>query len=398
MTYKLIEIGKAGVDVIDGDRGKNYPHQNELFDCGDCVFLSANNVTSSGFRFDSVVFITAEKDSILRSGKLKRNDIVITTRGTVGNVAIYDDTINYSDVRINSGMLIIRCSNSIDSKFLYHVLKSNSFQRQIKQIQTGTAQPQLPKSHFLKMLICLPPLEVQKKISSFLNCLEQKIKCNENINQNLLQQAQLVFANEFLSFDSLPEGWEESSLLGIADYLNGLAMQKFRPKDGEIGLPVLKIKELRQGSCDSSSELCSPSIKSDYIIHDGDVVFSWSGSLLVDLWCGGTCGLNQHLFKVTSDKYDKWFYFSWTNHHLQKFIAIAADMATTMGHIKREELEKAKVIIPPHSEYERIGSLLAPIYDLVISNRIENRRLASIRDSLLPKLMSGELDVSDLEI
>ena len=118
------------------------------------------------------------------------------------------------------------------------------------------------------------------------------------------------------------------------------------PKDGETGLPVLKIKELRQGICDASSELCSPSIKSEYIIHDGDIIFSWSGSLLVDIWCGGTCGLNQHLFKVTSNNYDKWFYYLWTAHHLDRFIAVAADKATTMGHIKREELEKVEVIIP----------------------------------------------------
>ncbi len=83
-------------------------------------------------------------------------------------------------------------------------------------------------------------------------------------------------------------------------------MQKHRPSDDEIGIPVLKIKELRQGCCDESSEICSPNIKSEYIIHDGDVIFSWSGSLLVDFWCGCTCGLNQHLFKVTSKKYDKW--------------------------------------------------------------------------------------------
>ena len=175
-------------------------------------------------------------------------------------------------------------------------------------------------------------------------------------------------------------------------------MQKFRPSDGELGLPVLKIKELRQGSCDANSELCSPSIKPEYIVHDGDVIFSWSGSLLVDLWCGGTCGLNQHLFKVTSNVYDKWFYYSWTNHHLQKFVAIAADMATTMGHIKREELSKAKVLVPSKDDYDRIGDLLRPIFDLIISNRIENRKLGALRDELLPKLMSGEIDVSGLSI
>lgn len=173
-------------------------------------------------------------------------------------------------------------------------------------------------------------------------------------------------------------------------------MQRFRPADGETGLPVLKIKELRQGSCDASSELCSPSIKSEYIVHDGDVIFSWSGSLLVDLWCGGTCGLNQHLFKVTSEKYPKWFYYAWTAHHLARFVAIATDKATTMGHIKREELTKAEVTIPDAAAMARIGELLQPIYDLIISNRIENRKLAALRDAVLPQLMSGELDISDL--
>ena len=200
---------------------------------------------------------------------------------------------------------------------------------------------------------------------------------NRALNDNLVQQAENIFAHEFLMLDVIPDGWKKSSLLGIAKYLNGLAMQKYRPNDDEQGLPVLKIRELRQGFCDANSELCSPSIESEYIIHDGDVIFSWSGSLLVDLWCGGICGLNQHLFKVTSSTYDKWFYFSWTNHHLQKFAAIAADMATTMGHIKREELEKAEVLIPSQSDYDRIGGLLAPLYDLIITNRIENRKIAS---------------------
>lgn len=219
----------------------------------------------------------------------------------------------------------------------------------------------------------------------------------DTVNNNLEQQAHLIFASEFLRADT-PVGWTEASLLDIADYLNGLAMQKFRPVDDEIGLPVLKIKELRQGFCDESSELCSPSIKPVYIIDDGDVIFSWSGSLLVDFWCGGKCGLNQHLFKVTSTKFDKWFYYAWTKHHLQKFIAIAADMATTMGHIKREELSKAKVLIPSNDDYNRIGELLSPIYELIVANRKESVKLAALRDELLPRLMTGEIDLSEIDI
>lgn len=218
------------------------------------------------------------------------------------------------------------------------------------------------------------------------------------INNNLEQQAKAIFSNEFLTLETLPDGWKQASLIDIADYLNGLAMQKYRPTADETGIPVLKIKELRQGCCDDNSELCSPSIKSEYIIHDGDVIFSWSGSLIVDFWCGGICGLNQHLFKVTSNKYNKWFYYAWTKHHLDRFIAVAADKATTMGHIKRDELSKAEVLIPNEADYKRIETLLQPIFDLIITNRIENKKLAETRDALLPKLMSGELDVSNIEL
>lgn len=197
---------------------------------------------------------------------------------------------------------------------------------------------------------------------------------------------------------TIPKGWKKGNLLDIANYLNGLAMQKYRPDENEVGIPVLKIKELRQCYCDNNSELCSPNIKSEYIIQDGDIIFSWSGSLLVDIWCGGTCGLNQHLFKVSSEIYDKWFYYLWTAHHLERFVAIAADKATTMGHIKRGELAKAEVLIPSNEDYKEISLLMDPIFRLIIANRIESRRLVELRDKLLPKLMSGEIDISEVSI
>lgn len=196
----------------------------------------------------------------------------------------------------------------------------------------------------------------------------------------------------------IPKGWKVMNLLDIADYLNGLAMQKFRPKENEKGYPVLKIKELRQGMTDSNSELCSENINQNYIIDDGDLIFSWSGSLLVDFWCGGKCGLNQHLFKVTSNKYDKWYYYYWTNYHLEKFIGIAKDKATTMGHIKREDLEKSKVLIIDSVNYDKLNSICNPIIEIIVANRIENRELTLIRDTLLPKLISGEIRVPIEEV
>ena len=319
-----------------------------------------------------------------------KQELIVVARGVGGT----------GDVKLSPGAcfltnlsIAVIVDESIALKeYLYYYFQINN----LRYLDSGSAQSQITIADLKNVVVPIPSLDQQRKVVEILRRYDEKIEVNNKINDNLQQQALAIFQQELLRDGELPEGWSIGSLLDIANYLNGLAMQKFRPADGENGLPVLKIKELRQGSCDASSELCSPSIKPEYIIHDGDVIFSWSGSLLVDLWCGGTCGLNQHLFKVTSDKYPKWFYYAWTAHHLDRFVAIAADKATTMGHIKREELAKAEVVIPDVASMERIGGILQPMYDIIISNRIENRKLAALRDTILPQLMSGELDVSDL--
>lgn len=309
----------------------------------------------------------------------------------IGRVGAYCGSVFYESQRcwVSDNAICCTAKENSDIAFDYYLLKG----LRLNERHIGTSQPLLTQEILNRIEILCPTLPEQRKIGSLLSLLDNKIELNQKINENLERQAEAIFSEYFLNNSDIPDGWRIGNLLEIADYLNGLAMQKYRPKDGEAGLPVLKIKELRQGSCDDSSELCSPSIKSEYIIHDGDVIFSWSGSLLVDFWCGGTCGLNQHLFKLTSKDYNKWFYYSWTLHHLNRFIAIAADKATTMGHIKREELAKAEVLIPSKSDYDKIGAIMGPMYDLIIANRQENRKLAEARDTLLPKLMTGEIDI-----
>ncbi len=323
---------------------------------------------------------------------LPPNTVLFSSRAPIGYVAIAAN-----EVCTNQGFKSVIPNENTDPLFLFYLLKYNK--DKIEGMGSGTTFKEVSGNTMKNIVVNVPTdKKVQEKIAAILGSIDDKIEENEQINNNLEQQAQAIFANEFLTLETLPDGWKQASLIDIADYLNGLAMQKYRPTADETGIPVLKIKELRQGCCDDNSELCSPSIKSEYIIHDGDVIFSWSGSLLVDFWCGGICGLNQHLFKVTSNKYNKWFYYAWTKHHLDRFIAVAADKATTMGHIKRDELSKAEVLIPNEADYKRIETLLQPIYDLIIANRIENKKLAETRDALLPRLMSGELDVSDIDL
>ena len=386
MKYKLSDV----MDLIGGGTPKTTV---DSYWNGDIPWLSVkdfNNDRRYVYQTEKTITEAGLANSSTRL--LQENDIIISARGTVGEIAMIPFPMAF-----NQSCYGLRAKQGVaDPVFLYYLIMQNV--KVLKRNTHGSVFDTITRDTFNGIEVEIPTMPQQLAIAGILAALDDKIEANDRINDNLLQQAQSIFAHEFLAFAGLPNGWHESSLLGIADYLNGLAMQKYRPKVGEQGLPVLKIKELRQGFCDSNSEQCSPSIKPEYIVHDGDVIFSWSGSLLVDLWCGGTCGLNQHLFKVTSSKYDKWFYYAWTNHYLQEFIAIAADKATTMGHIKREELSKAKVLVPPADEYDRISALLAPIYDLIIANRIENRRLAELRDQLLPRLMSGELDVSEVSL
>ncbi|MDD3475205.1 MAG: restriction endonuclease subunit S [Candidatus Dojkabacteria bacterium] len=316
----------------------------------------------------------------------------------------------------SNDVLVLRTNDKIDEVYLYYNLACDKFFDYVMSGAKGTKMPRGDKKHILNFSIRLPSLDEQKAIAHILSTLDEKIEINNQINKKLEEMAQAIFKHWFVDFEfpnedgepykssggemveselgMIPKGWKISGLDEIADYLNGLAMQKFRPKENEKSYPVLKIKELRQGFTDSSSDICSANIDKKYIIHDADIIFSWSGSLLVDIWCGGVCGLNQHLFKVTSNDFEKWFYYHWTKYHLDRFIGIAEGKATTMGHIKRKDLSDSKVLIPNKHIYTNASKLFKPIYDKIIESKIESRRLIALRDTLLPKLMSGEIRVT----
>lgn len=395
MSFDMIKLGE--ISDITKLAGFEFTKHIEYKEDGEIIALRALNLRKGELDLSEIKRIDRDVSDSLTRSKLYENDILLTYTGNgYGDCAMITENGKYH--LAPNICKITPNTATADPYYLYAYIRSNAFYQTMSSNMTGSSQPTIPMKTIRVLEVPVPDIEIQKKIGSISKSIDNKIRTNRQINRNLSEQAKAIFEQELLRFDDLPEDWNGGNLSDIADYLNGLAMQKFRPAEGEDGLPVLKIKELRQGSCDLNSELCSPNVKPEYIIRDGDVIFSWSGSLLVDFWCGGNCGLNQHLFKVTSKKYDKWFYYAWTLYHLDRFIAVAADKATTMGHIKREELSKAEVLIPSKFDYERIGEVLEPIYDMIVSNRKANRKLAMLRDVLLPKLMSGELDASEIEI
>lgn len=339
---------------------------------------------------------------------VKYGDYILAMTGaTIGKVGKY---ISKNFSYINQRVLKFSPKQNVDADYINYIICSNIFAKYVvNYVDSESAQPNISASTISKFAFQIPSeKDDQRRIASILSSLDRKIELNNKINADLEEMAQAIFKNWFVDFEpfkdgkfvdselgKIPEGWKVGRLTEIASYMNGLAMQKFPPENNEDSLPVLKIKELGQGFCGTDSDRCSCNIKDECKIHNGDVIFSWSGTLLVDVWCGGDCGLNQHLFKVTSKYYPKWFYYYWTKHHLQEFIHIAKDKAVTMGHIKRGHLEEALVAIPDNDSMERAHELFEPILSKMISLRLENSRLSLLRDTLLPRLMSGELEVPE---
>ena len=160
-------------EIIDGDRGKNYPTQEEFSDEGYCLFLNAKNVTSNGFSFENCMFVTKEKDEILRKGHLNRGDVVLTTRGTIGNLAFYDESVPHENVRINSGMVILRMNHEIVSEQFF----IEQFKMQLgsikEKIASGSAQPQLPISTMNKIVVLMPAVEQQQVFTDFVKQVDK---------------------------------------------------------------------------------------------------------------------------------------------------------------------------------------------------------------------------------
>lgn len=334
----------------------------------------------------------------------KAGDIVLATRQQSDNMPILGMPAvipyKYKDRKLIVGANLYRIINEskdFGNDFIYWLLKDSRYVNYIKSCQSGTTVRMITKANIENYTFVCPNKKSRLLISRFLWTLVKKIELNRRINENLEQQAQALFNYYFIEHSEILGDYEKGNLTEIATYTNGLPMQKFRPQDEEKGMPVLKIKELGQGQTDNSSDICSENIANEYKVTNGDVIFSWSGTLMVKVWCGGLCGLNQHLFKVTSEKYPKWYYYFWTKFHLNKFIRIAQDKAVTMGHIRRGDLESSEVLVPKMDILAKLNEIINPIFNQIIGIECENRNLAQLRDTLLPRLMSGELAITDVD-
>lgn len=388
--------------------------------------IGGDNIAQGNLRWESVRRWPRDMTEGLDDYWLEPGDVVLAMDRPWIDAGLKRAAVGLQDV---PSLLIqrtarLRGTDELDTAFLRYVVGSQAFAQYILSVQTGTAVPHISPAQIRAFGFLLPPMAEQRAIAHVLGTLDEKIELNRRRNQTLDAKARALFKDWFVDFgpvrakmegrepylppdlwqrfpdrlddEGKPEEWNERPLDEVANFLNGLALQKFPAIDPDDSLPVIKIAELRNG-VSAKSDRASRDVPAKYIIKDGDFLFSWSGSLLAKFWTENEGALNQHLFKVTSAHYPMWFVSHWVHHHLEEFQAIAASKATTMGHIQRGHLKAAMTLCPPGDVLARLGVVMAPLVQQAIHNELESRNLSQLRDTLLPKLISGEFRIADAE-
>lgn len=316
----------------------------------------------------------------------------------------------------STDVLTFKIKEGFDTNFVYYSLHRDDFFEHMMNGSKGTKMPRGDKNQILDFTIPDFDIDNQKQIAKVLSNLDNKIELNNKINTDLEAMAKFIYYYWFVQYDfpdingkpykssggkmvynnelkrEVPEEWEIGTLLEIADFQNGLACQKYRPISKDF-LRVIKIKDMKEGFS-AKTEKVRADVPDKIKIFNGDILFSWSASLEVIQWSGGEGALNQHIFKVTSEKYPKSYYYFELLNYLQHFKMMADLRKTTMGHITQEHLKQSRIVIPPKKIINQLDGVINPILKKVNKNKIENQKLAELRDWLLPMLMNGQVKVN----
>ena len=377
------------------------------------IYKIYNHVVDINKEIDNILKISTD-EKYKKTQLLKDGDIVYNlTSESVDDLGKAVYIRNPNNIPFVSGMetTIMRVTDKsiLLPEYLNYILSTYKFKCLLRQYVTGMKVYRVHPRDIGRIEIEVPDINEQKKIIDILNPFNDKIELNNQMNQTLEEIASLLYKRWFVDFEfpddkgnpykssggemvdselgMIPKGWEVKNLTEIAKFVNGLAMQKFRPQISEESLPVLKIKELISNSVSKSTERCKKNIKDEVKVFDGDIIFSWSGTLAVKIWSGGEAGLNQHLFKVTSSIYPKWLYYLIVLYNLNNFKSIASDKATTMGHINRSHLEKTYFTIPQIKIIIKEYTYMETIIDKIIENKVSIKYLQETKEKVMLDLI-----------
>lgn len=397
-------------EIIDGDRGKNYPKQDEFYPQGYCLFLNTGNVTKEGLIFEENQFIMKEKDEALRKGKLKRGDIVYTTRGTVGNAGYYNSSVPYENVRINSGMVILRSNGEIvDARFLYQILKSEYYRPYFKQYCTGSAQPQLPIKNFSQIYLNVPDIKTQHRIADILSVYDDLIENNQKQIKLLEEAAQRFYKEWFVDLrfpghentkivDGVPEGWQYEKLGDLVKTTSGGTPSRRKSEYYVNGnIRWIKTKELNDRFIFETEEhITEDAVKnsSAKVLPEGALIVAMYGATIgkigitaAEMACNQACCA----FISFDDMISKEYLYCWLMDNREYLVSQGKGAA--QSNLSQEMIRNFSLLCPDKKVIKNFTEIVTTMLEnkRVLENKI--LMLSKARDDLLPKLMSGEVEV-----
>ena len=379
-------------DIQTGPFGSQL-HKEDYVEIGTPI-VTVEHLGNKRFSTQNLPLVSDKDRMRLSKYILQEGDIVFSRVGSVDRCSFVSK--EFDGWMFSGRCLRVRANERIDPEYLYYYFTLESTKQFVRGIATGATMPSINTKFMGEIPISFPSLKTQAQIASIFRSLDTKIELNNRINENLLQQAMALFVQTFI--ENPPCG-ESCTLYEFADYINGAA---FKQDDySAFGLPIIKIAELKNGITDSTQFFAGD--KGDkYLVHDKDILFSWSGnpntSIDIYIWASGDAVLNQHTFNVKSKEGFKWFMYLMLKYFKPQFAQIASNKQTTgLGHVTVADLKRLSFIYN-RDEIASFEEMIEPTMEMVFSNMLENHSLYSLRDALLPKLMSGELDVSEIEL
>jgi type I restriction enzyme S subunit len=406
--WEVKEIKDTNIAIIDGDRGQNYPAKDEFSSDGFCLFLNTGNIVNDSFDLASCDFISEKKDALLRKGKLLRKDIVLTTRGTVGSVAYYNANIKYEHVRINSGMVIIRCGEELSPQYIYHLLKSPLLKSQYLLYSSGAAQPQLPIKDLRRIKLPIPKLNIQKKIAAALSAYDDLIENNKRRTALLEKMAEEIYREWFVRMrfpghaqakfeKGVPEGWDILSIDDISSEIR----KSIKKKDLSDKLRYLGLEHIPRKSISITDFAMADSVQSDKLLFkERDILFGKIRPYLHKVAIAGfsgACSSDTIVIRPKSRKYEAFLLFTVFS---ETFVDLAsvASKGTKMPRADWNFLKKLKIKVPNDDLLEQFQNRFDVMFSelVILSKTIQ--LLATSRDRFLNRLISGKLPVENLNI
>ena len=361
-------------------------------------------------------YLPSSISEMLPRSQLTKKCLVMPYVGTIGDIAIFEaDELCHLGSNIAKIELYDDCGYS--EEYIRYFIKSPYGQSLLFRDVQGAIQKNVTMESIRNLE--LPDIDEneQNRIVEVLNSIEHKIELNNSICVDLEAMAKQIYDYWFVQFDfpdangrpykssggkmvwneelkrEIPEGWDKGNLYDIANFINGLACQKFRPIDDVHKLPVVKITEMHDGISDNT-EWVRDDIDDSHIIDDGTILFSWSASLEVQIWNGGKAGLNQHIFKIEPKVQSANYVYLQLASYVVNFVRMAEARKTTMGHITTDHLKQSMICVPDNNTLIDFESKTKDLFDKLTMLKAENRELAEMRDFLLPMLMNGQIKVS----